>query len=428
MSDLYKGKKIIVLGGASQHCKVVEAAKNVGLKVYVADYLVDSPAKRIADVPLLINVMDVDALVEVCKNEKIDGAIATSLDACQLPYQKLCEKMNFPCFGDKTQFKTLTNKQSFKHCCKEYGVDTIPSYSIEDIESDNNIEYPVFIKPVDSRGSRGQSICYNKDGVKKAIEKASREASDGNFLIEKYMGECQDFTVAYLFANGEGYIVRTGDRFEGSKGTGLENLCVASCSPSVFTEKYISNANEPVIKMLKGIGIKNAPIFFQGFIDGDKIRFYDPGLRFAGGEYERILKSITGEDIISYLVKYAITGSSIQPEFDDDIWKLKGKRITQLDPTLKPGKIKKISGVEEIKKMDCIVAVSQRVSEGDTIVKSNDLGQRFGEFCIVSDNLNDEIANIKKIQDYLRVIDENDMEMIFDSFDTDKLNGDKLLR
>lgn len=424
MSELYSGKKLMVLGGAPQHCKVVEAAKDLGIKVYVADFLEDSPAKRIADVPLLINVMNVNALVDICIKEKIDGAIATSLDACQLPYQKLCERMNYPCFGDEKQFKILTNKRSFKQCCKKYGVDTIPAYTLEDIETDNNVEYPVFVKPVDSRGSRGQSICYNKVEVKTAIEKASCEASDGNFLIEKYMGACQDFTVAYLCADGEGYIVRTGDRFEGSKGTGLENLCVASCSPSMFTEKYINNTNENVLKMLRGIGIKNAPIFLQGFIDGDKVRFYDPGLRFAGGEYEKIMKFITGEDLILYLVKYAISGIPIKPKFKKDIWKLCGKRITQLDPTLKPGTIKRISGIETIQDMECVVAISQRVFEGDIIVKSNDLGQRFGEFCIISDNFEGEVENIKKIQACLSVMDEDDKEMIFDAFDTDKLKGE----
>lgn len=426
MSELYKGKKLMVLGGASQHCKVVEAAKNLGIKVYVADYLEDSPAKIIADVPVLINVTDLDALVEICTKEKIDGAIATSLDFCQLPYQKLCKKMNYPCFGDENQYRILTNKEFFKQCCRAYGVDTIPEYTIEDVERDNNVEYPVFIKPVDSRGSRGQSICYNKVEVETAIEKARAEASNGNVLIEKYMGYCQDFTVSYLFAEGKGHIVRTGDRFEGSKGTGLENLCVASRSPSKFSENYINNTNKNVLKMLKGIGIKNAPVFFQGFIDGDTVRFYDPGLRFAGGEYERILKCITGEDIISYLVQYAVSGISIKSDFSENIWRLGGKRITQLDPILKPGKINRIQGVEDIRKMNSVVAISQRVFEGDTIKKSNDLGQRFGEFCIISDDIDDEITNIKKIQTYLSVTDENGMEMIFDTFDTDKLNGEVL--
>ncbi|MBR4013822.1 MAG: hypothetical protein IKJ00_05950, partial [Clostridia bacterium] len=61
-----KGKKLLVLGGAFQHCKVVEEAQTQGMVVYVADYLEieDSPAKQIADFDVKIDVKDVDGIVD----------------------------------------------------------------------------------------------------------------------------------------------------------------------------------------------------------------------------------------------------------------------------------------------------------------------------------------------------------------------------
>ena len=67
----FKGKKLLVIGGASQHCKVVEAAHELGIKVYVADYLATAPAKEIADENYLIDINDIDELVRLCKEEKI---------------------------------------------------------------------------------------------------------------------------------------------------------------------------------------------------------------------------------------------------------------------------------------------------------------------------------------------------------------------
>ena len=95
---MYNGKKILILGGASQHCKVVDAAHELGLKVFVTDYLPDSPAKKKADVSLMYDVKDIEGIVDYCKKEKIDGIITTSLDPCQIPYQKICEKLALPCF------------------------------------------------------------------------------------------------------------------------------------------------------------------------------------------------------------------------------------------------------------------------------------------------------------------------------------------
>ena len=111
MKDL-KGKKLLVIGGAFQHCKLVEAAKELGVTVYVTDYLPveEAPAKQIADKYFMHNITEIDAIVDMCRKEDIDGVIATSLDACQLPYQEICEKLGVPCFGTAEQYKILTDK------------------------------------------------------------------------------------------------------------------------------------------------------------------------------------------------------------------------------------------------------------------------------------------------------------------------------
>lgn len=415
-----EGKKLLVIGGASQHCKVVEAAHRLGAIVYVADYLADSPAKKIADHACLIDIKAIDELAALCAAEKIDGALATSLDACSVPYQQLCERMGYPCFGTAEQYATLTQKNLFKACCEKYGVDTIPSYSLEQIRS-GEAEYPVFVKPVDSRGSRGQAICFNREEALCAVEKALAESASGQVLIEKYMGDCPDFTVSYLVVDGEAIPVRTGDRFEGPRGSGLENLCIASCSPSKYTDAYMEGVHHKVSAMLKGMGLKNALAFFQGFIDGDTVRFYDPGPRFAGGEYERLARQATGIDLMELLVTFALTGEMQKGVVPQDYCKLGGKYLIQLDPNLRTGKIGTIRGLEQIRENPCVLYISQRYAEGDLVPEANDLRQRFAEFAILSDSLEQEVENIRFVQNTLKILDENGENMIVYPFDTGNL-------
>ena len=170
-----KGKKLLILGGAFQHCKLVEAAKELGVITYVTDYLPldKAPAKQIADRYFMYNITEYDAIAQACINEQIDGVIATSLDACQRPYQKICEMLSKPCFGTAEQYRILTDKNIFKEYCRKNGVDVIPEYSIHDFENEEicnkNVEFPILIKPCDSRGSRGQTICENYEQAKEAI-------------------------------------------------------------------------------------------------------------------------------------------------------------------------------------------------------------------------------------------------------------------
>lgn len=173
-----KGKRLLILAGAPVHCKVVEAAKAMGVTTIVTDYLENSPAKKIADESWMLNITDVDGIVTKCKQEKIDGVLNFCIDPAQRPYVEICEKLGLPCYGNAKQVHIMTDKPTFKKFCVDNGLDVIPTYTIEDVVSDN-VEYPVFIKPTDSRGSRGQAVCNSKEDTLLAVENAARESDNG---------------------------------------------------------------------------------------------------------------------------------------------------------------------------------------------------------------------------------------------------------
>ena len=109
-----QGKKLLVLGGVYQHCKLVEAAHELGVTVIVDDYLPpeQAPAKQIADGYYMHNITDYEEIAEMCRQEQVDGVISTSLDACQLPYQKLCEKLGMRQEGLFMEFISFVNDEN----------------------------------------------------------------------------------------------------------------------------------------------------------------------------------------------------------------------------------------------------------------------------------------------------------------------------
>ena len=75
--DNLRGKKLLILCGNVVHVKVVEAAKEMGVYTIVTDSLPlsDAPAKALADEALFFNVLDVDNIVNWCKQNKVDGVL-----------------------------------------------------------------------------------------------------------------------------------------------------------------------------------------------------------------------------------------------------------------------------------------------------------------------------------------------------------------
>ncbi len=426
----FEGKKLLIIGGAFQHCKLVEAAKELGIVTYVTDYLPfeQAPAKQMADKYYMHNITDIDEIVQMCIEEQIDGVISTSLDACQKPYQRICERLGLPCFGTKEQFDILTDKNLFKKYCRKSGVDVIPEYKAEDFESKEiclqKVKFPILVKPGESRGSRGQTICYSYEETVSAIAFARDESSNGDIVIEKYMGQANDFSMTILMINGKAYPIRTVDRYLGKYEDGLDKLAVGSASPSVFTDIYMNNVHSRVEKLYQDIGIVNAPVFMQGFVDEDTIRFYDPGLRLPGGEYERMFIEACGKNPLYPLIEFALTGMVEKYKTMlsyDDVW-IQGKVVGQVLPALRAGKISYISGIDKIKQCPKVLAVFERYRVGDVIYPTHNVNQRFCEIDIVCDSDKDMKETVDWIYDILSIQDKNGDEMIVSNYDTTVLD------
>lgn len=417
-----KGKKLLILAGAYVHCKVVEAAREMGVYTIVTDYLESSPAKDIADESWMLNITDVDGIVEKCKEEKVDGVLNFCIDPAQRPYVQICEKLGVHCYATPEQMHIMTDKPSFKEFCVKNGLDIIPSYTVEDIEADR-CEYPIFVKPTDSRGSRGQAICYDKESALSALAVAAKESSDGGVVVEKYMEGKQDFSMTYMVWNGVPYLTRTNDRYLGKVEDGLNKQCVGAVCPSRHSDFYVEKIHEKAVRFIDALGIKNGPIFMQGFIDGDKICFYDPGLRFPGGEYERLLNEVVGVNIMKAFVEFALTGKIIDIEgIEDNPYLLKGYHTIQLPICAHPGTIYRYEGVEEIKNDPRVIKFFKRYEEGETVPESGDVRQRVCEIALITKPGESVREAVEWVQKTLKVLDENNESMLVSLVDTKLLD------
>ena len=120
--------------------------------------------------------------------------------------------------------------------------------------------------------------------------------------------------------------------------------------------------------MFKELGFKNGVIFLQGYAKGEKITFYEMGCRL-GGTWPYIDEVFSGFNPLDLLISHAVTGkmlpdqtdaSSITPFF-------KGlAAVIYLVATSGEGKIAKITGLEELKKMPEVATTLQYYWEGDS--------------------------------------------------------------
>ena len=176
------GKKLLIIGATKTECDIVRYAKNKGIYTIVADYKEDSPAKLVADKPVLINALDVDALVDFCRKEKVDGVITGFVDILLRPYMEVCKKLDLPCYITEKMLSMSTNKIDFKETCDRYNVPVPKTYLTGnqiDKETLGKIKYPVFVKPLDGSGSRGAGVCKNETELFERFKDALSYSASG---------------------------------------------------------------------------------------------------------------------------------------------------------------------------------------------------------------------------------------------------------
>lgn len=415
-------KKILVLGSASVHVKLIKAAQEMGVYTITTDNVPyeDSPGKKVADEYWDLNIYDVEGIVSKAKEVRIDGVICGWLDPCQRPYFQICKALNLPCYGNEEQFYKMTDKHAFKKMCIENGVDTIDEYSEEDILS-GNIEFPVFVKPVDSRGSRGQAVCYTMKDLLPAIDFAKSESSNGDILVEKYIKGSQEFHVTYFFVDGEPYLLRTSDNYCGSEEMHMEKVVSCAVMPSRYTNKYIEEAHPNVVKMFKKLGIQNGPIFMQGFVDNGVFRFFDPGLRFPGVDYELVFKKVFNVDLMKAMIQIALTGNT-DVVIPDKAAFIKGYRASVLYLTIRACTIAYLGGEEEVVNCKQVISYLPRCKVGEEITWAYNVNQRLGEADLLCKDTAELIKSINFVNSTLIATDTNGDDAIFARFDTNRID------
>lgn len=422
----FEGKKLLILGGFYLACDIVKAAQRMGAYVIVADYNPESPAKDIADRFELISTLDVDALEKFCREEGVDGVTTGFVDILLQPCYDLCQRLGLPCYMTPKMIEVSTNKVAFKEECNRYGVPVPQTYLVGGEITDeiySKINYPVFVKPLDSSGSRGAGVCNNREELDARFEEALSYSVSHNAIIEDYITG-REFLMDYIAVDGEFRVLSMFDRYMTPDRGSAVNYSNISMTPSKAIDKYLAEINDKVIAMYKGLGFTDGVLFMQGYYDGRRITFFEMGCRL-GGSYYNHQRACLGHNAIDMVVRFALSGKMTN-DIDSipiDIAKYKGKYALDCDYLLKGSDetIAKIVGLEEIRKMDGIVEIQQFHDVGYHYVKDRTVDKCIVDIEIVCNSKEEVIEKVNYLNSTFDVLNEKGESLLMTKLNPEEL-------
>jgi len=360
------GKKLLILGGDSFSVDIVKTAKAMGVYTIVTDWYDTkrSPAKLLADEYWDISVEAYEDIAQKIKEQHVEGVLTGFTDSYLVHYQRICQLTQVPCYGTEEQFVSLTDKAIYKRLCQQFHVPTTPVYNVDS----TNIVYPVMVKPVDGSGSRGITICHNRNEMLNAIEDAKQFSKIGQVLIERYI-EGREVTIFWLFIEGQYYLTTIGNRHVKHFDKGAIPLPVGYTFPSVYTTKYRAEVEDNAKRMFQHLDIKNGMLFMQCKVENDTCLVYDIGYRLTGSLEYKILEEVCGYNPLKMMIHFALTGTMTDENISAKIQPDTMSPCFNVSCLCEPGTIARIDGIDTLQNDSNIMDVLVSHFPGDTITE-----------------------------------------------------------
>lgn len=421
-------KRLLILGGNIETASLVKKANSLGVHTIVVDPNPEAPAKKISNESYEVDGLDVEGLYELSKNLNLDGVLVGVADILVPSYQKLAYMLNFPCYANDEIAKTLCFKDEFSIACKKYGIETIPSYQInaeKKIEEINHNEFPLMVKPIDNGAGVGMSIAWNKNDLLESIQHAIKNSAKGKFIVERYM-TCDDMLAYYTFKNGEVFLSAAADRITTKKQGDVSPVCIGAIYPTKYINIFLEIVHPLLLNFFKGLNIQNGVLNIQFFVEDNKFYAYDPGFRLQGEAPHIPINAVNGFDSREMLINFALTGSmGVSDLSARNDCGFRNKFTSTLWVLLKAGTIKKIHGLDDIKKDISTIDVIQRFKEQDIVTDAMVGNERqvFARIYILEDSVKKLKQKIKWVNNTLKIIDSSGNNMIVDTLESESLKG-----
>jgi len=369
-------KTLLIVSGGIEAADAARRAKEMGLYVVVSDRDPEAPGFAHADSCIIADVYSPEETLAAARRyalklRKIDGVICVAADA-PLTAATVAHHLNLPGISTESA-KLASDKLAMKQRFLAAGV-PVPWFSpvatpqaLQRMAVERGRD--LVVKPVDSRGSRGVQRVTQAGDLAKAFALARQHSPTERVMAEEYLSGPQVSTES-IVVNGRCYTPGFSDRnyefLERYAPFFIEN---GGDLPSQLPQEIQDKVKDVVARAAAALGITNGTVKGDIVVHNGEPYVIELAARLSGGFFcTREIPLNTGVDFVGAAIKLAL-GEPIAPE------ELEPKKFTPVIQRYafpKPGRVTRVSGAEEARKISGIEDVIVTAKPGDVIPPAGD--------------------------------------------------------
>ena len=303
-------KKILILGAGIYQVPLIKTAKKLGLYSIVASIPGNYPGFELADKVYYENTTDVQKILEIARQEQIDGIVTAGTDVAVITIGEVCDTLGLTGLSAEAA-AIATDKLRMKTCYEKFGVRTarFRRISFDDANYADlvaQLQLPVMFKSVDSSGSRGIVKVSDPSEFEEARRNVQENTRSDYFIAEEFI-DGEEFGAQAFVRNGEVvFILPHGDYvFKGDTGVPIGHFAPYDLDPEV-----LEDAREQLRLAIKAMELDNCAINADFIMKDGQTYVLEIGGRsgatclaelvsiyYGFDYYEKILRTALGEDV-----------------------------------------------------------------------------------------------------------------------------------
>ena len=182
-------KTILLLGAGPEQAIAIQEAKKLNYSVIACDQNPKAKGFNYADISLVLDINDIEAVNEVATKYSVDGIFC---HAVEIPHvvSEVASRMGLPGISPQIARRATNKIERIIHLHNNQ----IPCASFEIVKNKNEliekaekIKFPLILKPVDCAGARGVQLVDCFDNLKKAYQEAIQYSKEEQVLLEEVL-------------------------------------------------------------------------------------------------------------------------------------------------------------------------------------------------------------------------------------------------
>lgn len=397
-----RSKNLLIIGGSELQYQTFVECNKLGLgkilvdgnpncycarsPIFNSNFFIHASTKKPKDV-----LSQTKKWLQKHRNVKIVGVYTQGTDAA-VTVAYVAKRLGLPSIGDSVAYKT-NNKLAMREALAKKDV-LQPRWGL------NEYRYPFVVKSTDNCASRGLTIVRKWSDFAPAIKNAIEHSSDRKYIQEEFV-DGKEYSVDTVVYKGVVYPGGISDRiFLDKNEYAIQD---GSMTPSMLSEETQQRMYWIMQRCADALGVKWGALKGDLIVDKDEqIYVLEVTARLSGGFDSQYRKPYSyGINLIKATIDLAC-GKAL--DFTDLIpkWNKFSQTFTIFP---KPGIIKDIQGIDEVKKLPGIRNVFVTKKVGD-IVEYKTCADRVIHIIASGDTYNGLQETVKKAKEIVRFITE----------------------